>query len=76
MQTELTQSGPLLNPDGRLALTFTPFKDRPARANLGVIASEVHQMFGRYTGHAVLDDGTTIQVRDLIGFAVEHHARW
>lgn len=61
---------------GRLDLTFTPFKDRTARTNLGVIFSEVHQMFGRYNGRAVLDDDTALEIRDLIGFAEEHRARW
>ena len=61
---------------GRLDLTFTPFHDRTARTNLGLIFSEVHQMFGRYSGHAVLDDGQTLEIRDLVGFAEEHRARW
>jgi hypothetical protein len=60
----------------RLDLTFTPFKDRTARTNLGIIFSEVHQMFGRYNGHVTLDDGSFLEIRDLIGFAEEHHARW
>ena len=42
----------------RLDLTFTPFKDRTAQTNLGIIFSEVHQMFGRYNGRVLLDDGT------------------
>ncbi|OQX62528.1 MAG: hypothetical protein B5M51_05920 [Anaerolinea sp. 4484_236] len=67
-------------PDGRnqnrLDLTFTPFKDRTARTNLGIIFSEVHQMFGRYNGHVILDDGEKLEIHDLIGFAEEHHARW
>ncbi len=62
--------------DGRLELTFVPFKDRAAKTNLGVIASEVHQMFGRYNGFAVADDGEKIKIQDLIGFAEEHRARW
>jgi len=61
---------------GRLDLTFMPFKERLAQTNLGVIFSEVHQMFGRYSGRAVADDGEDIQIRDQIGFAEEHHARW
>lgn len=61
---------------GRLDLTFTPFKERIARTNLGIIFSEVHQMFGRYNGRAVLDDGSALEIRDLIGFAEEHRARW
>ena len=62
--------------EGRLDLTFTPFKDRTARTNLGIIFSEVHQMFGRYNGRVILDDGSPLEIRDLIGFAEEHHARW
>lgn len=62
--------------DGRLDLVFTPFKERTAQTNLGIIFSEVHQMFGRYNGKAVTDDGKVVQIKDLIGFAEEHHARW
>jgi hypothetical protein len=61
--------------DGRLDLEFTPFLERVARSNLLVIFSEVHQMFGRYSGTAQTDDGETVQL-ELIGFAEEHHARW
>ena len=62
--------------EGRLNLVFTPFKDRTARTNLGIITSEVHQMFGRYNGKAISDNGKVIQIKDLIGFAEEHHAKW
>ena len=62
--------------EDRLDLTFTPFKERLAQTNLGIIFSEVHQMFGRYNGKAVADDGEVIQIKDLIGFSEEHHARW
>jgi hypothetical protein len=60
----------------RLDLVFTPFKDRTAHTNLCVIFSEVHQMFGRFNGKAVTDDGKIVLIKDLIGFAEEHHARW
>jgi hypothetical protein len=62
--------------ESRLDLTFTPFKDRTARTNLGVIFSEVHQMFGRYAGRVQLESGEELAVTDLVGFAEEHHARW
>ena len=62
--------------EGRLNLVFTPFKERTAQTNLGIIFSEVHQIFGRYDGKAVTDDGEVIQIKDIIGFAEEHHARW
>jgi len=62
--------------EGRLDLVFTPFKDRTAVTNLSIITSEVHQMFGRYNGIVIADDGEKITLKDLIGFAEEHHARW
>jgi hypothetical protein len=62
--------------EDRLDLTFTPFKDRTAQTNLGIIFSEVHQMFGRYNGRVVLDNGQSLDIHDLIGFAEEHNARW
>jgi hypothetical protein len=62
--------------NSRLDLTFTPFKERIAQTNLGIISSKVHQMFGRYDGKVIADDGEVIQIKDLAGFAEEHHARW
>jgi hypothetical protein len=64
------------SPDGRLELEFMPFIERVAKTNLLLIASEVHQMFGRYRGTVVADDGEVIRLDGLIGWAEEHHARW
>jgi hypothetical protein len=60
----------------RLELEFLPFKERLAQTNLGIIFSEVHQMFGRYSGRIVTETGEVILIKDLVGFAEEHHARW
>jgi len=62
--------------EGRLDVTLTPFKERIATTKAVVIDSEVHQMFGFYNGKAIADDGEEIIIKDLIGFAEEHHARW
>jgi hypothetical protein len=62
--------------EGRLDLDFVPFKERLARTNLGIILSEVHQMFGRYSGTVSTDDGKIIEINHLIGFAEQHQARW
>jgi hypothetical protein len=64
------------SPDGRLDLTFTPFFERVARTDAKLLYSEVHQMFGRYRGQVCTDDGEVIQVKDLVGWAEEHQARW
>ena len=61
---------------GRLDLVFTPFLDRTAQTDMKVIFSEVHQMFGVYSGRVTTDDGEVIAVDNLIGFAEEHQARW
>jgi hypothetical protein len=76
------QSGEYLRPwnfqdaEGRLHLEMIPFKERLARANLGLIFSEVHQVFGRYSGWVATEAGETIPIAELIGFAEEHQARW
>lgn len=62
--------------ENRLELEFQPFKERLAQTNLGIIFSEVHQMFGRYSGRVVTEGAEVVQIKDLIGFAEEHHARW
>ncbi len=60
----------------RLELNFKPFTERIARTNLGIIVSEVHQLFGHYSGYVVTDDSETLQIENLVGFAEEHHAKW
>jgi hypothetical protein len=62
--------------DGRVDLEFCPFFERVARTDLKVLRSEVHQMFGRYSGHVITDSGERIDIEDLVGFAEEHHAKW
>jgi len=66
----------MASPDGRLDLEFVPFKERVARSNLLLITSQVHQMFGRYRGRLITDEGEAIEIKDAVGFAEEHHARW
>jgi len=64
------------DPGGRLEVTLTPQHERVARTNLGIVRSEVHQMFGRYDGFAIDDAGTRIEISALPGFAEEHYARY
>ncbi len=66
----------MTSPDSRLDLQFTPFLDRVATTNLLLITSEVHQLFGHYTGTVRTDEGGVVEIQDLVGFAEEHHARW
>lgn len=62
--------------DGKCRLTFTPFFERIDKMNLLLLATEVHQMFGRYSGEIDSADGETIKIDNLVGWAEEHKARW
>jgi hypothetical protein len=33
-------------------------------------------MFGRYNGTVVTDKGKKLEIRDLVGWAEEHQAKW
>ena len=61
---------------GRLNLVFEPILDRAANMNYWLLASIQHQVFGRFSGKAVLDDGTELAIRDLIGFAEKVRNKW
>lgn len=61
---------------GRVELTFTPFYERQSQVDLRVARTEIHQLFGHFTGTVIDDGGDTLRVRDLLGWAEEHRARW
>jgi uncharacterized protein DUF2804 len=61
---------------GRVDLAFTPFFEKASRFELGLLASELHVCFGRFSGSLVSDEGERLPVRDLVGWAEEHRARW
>ena len=60
----------------RIDLRFVPFYERVSKAKAGVLFSEVHQMFGHYSGAVVPDTGERIAVTDGFGWIEEHKARW
>ena len=62
--------------DGRFEMDFVPVLDRAARTSALIILTDQHQVFGRMSGRAVLDDGTVIEVKDLMCFAEDVHNRY
>ena len=62
--------------DGRFEMTFIPVLDRAACLNFGIIVSDQHQVFGKMSGKAVLDDGSVIQIKDVMCFAENVHNRY
>ena len=57
-------------------LTFVPEYDKVSRLDLGVASSRVHQCFGRYEGTVVPDDGASVAVNGIFGWAEEARWRW
>ncbi len=62
--------------DGRFEMTFEPVLDRAACLDFKLIVSDQHQVFGRMSGKAILDDGTAITIRDVMCFAEKVHNRY
>ena len=62
--------------DGRFQMDFTPVMDRASCTDFKILKSDQHQVFGTFTGTAILDDGTEIHVRDLPGFAEKVENKW
>ncbi len=63
--------------DGRFEMDFEPIIDRKAKTSLlGLIMSDQHQVFGRFSGKAVLDDGREIVLKDFLGFAEKVRNKW
>ena len=58
-------------------MKFEPIIDRNDYTSaLGIIVTNQHQVFGRMTGKAVLDDGTVIRIKDFLCFAEKVHNKY
>jgi len=62
--------------DGRFEMDFIPVLDRAAKLDFKVLVSDQHQVFGRMSGKALLDDGTEISIKDVMCFAEKVHNRY
>ena len=62
--------------DGRFEMDFVPVLDRAACLDYKVIVSDQHQVFGRMSGTAILDDGTELHLHDVMCFAEKVHNRY
>jgi hypothetical protein len=57
-------------------MRFEPVMDRSAKIDVLVICSDQHQVFGKFSGTAVLDDGRKLEIRNLMGFAEKVRNKW
>ncbi len=61
---------------GELDLTLTPRYDKHTKVNAGLLATEVHQVFGTWSGHVTAEDGSRHDLVGIQGFAEESRSRW
>lgn len=62
--------------DGRFEMDFVPIMDRYANTDLKLLCSRQHQVFGYFSGQAVLDDGRCVQINRFLGFAEKVFNKW
>lgn len=62
--------------DGRFEMDFNPIIDRSALMDFKAILSDQHQVFGKMTGKAILDDGTVLEIKDMLCFAEKVHNKY
>lgn len=62
--------------DYRLNMKFVPILDREAHLSALFLSTHQHQVFGRYSGTAILDDDTAIYFNNFMGFAERVVNRW
>lgn len=62
--------------DGRFEMKFNPIIDRQAPLDIKFMCMLPHQVFGKMSGTAILDDGTKIEIKDKLVFAERVHNKW
>jgi hypothetical protein len=60
----------------RVDVTFTPIFDKRTRLQLGLASQSVDQCFGTYSGTVIPDDGSTLAIDGVFGWAEEATWRW
>jgi len=66
----------ITDPGGQLDAVLTPRFDKHTDVGDADLGSQVHQVFGTWSGHLVTDDGVRIDFDGLLGFAEEARQRW
>lgn len=62
--------------DNRFEMDFIPIIDRNSKTDFVLLKSIQHQVFGYFTGKAVLDDGKEVYIKDFLGFAERVLNKW
>lgn len=66
----------IVSSDGRFDMDFVPVYDNRTKMSAGIIAQDAHQVYGRISGNAVLDDGKAIELKQVLVFNEIVHNRY
>lgn len=66
----------VVDPGGAIDLTLHPRLDKHGKTDALLLRTEVHQVFGTWSGTVVAEDGRAIRVEGIQGFAEESRNRW
>lgn len=66
----------IISEDGRFNLTMTPIRNNPSDVNLGFARMNCNQVYGHWNGDVTLDDGTKLEIKDLIAFCEYVENKW
>lgn len=75
-QQDFMEPWHLTDDEGRLDFTMQPLYDRTTRDKVLFIDNCCHQVFGLFSGRAVLDDGSELQIEGLPAFAEHAVNNW
>lgn len=73
---DYTKPWTITSSDQRIELVFVPILDRNVKLSILVLSTNQHQVFGKFSGRAILDDGSVIYLKDFLGFAERVQNRW
>lgn len=62
--------------DHRFDMNFSPILDRAAKTSALIIVTDQHQVFGYLNGIAVFDDGTRLEIKDMLCFFEYVHNKY
>ena len=67
----------IISEDGRFNMTMTPSFNNKSDLNLGPVARMLcNQIYGKWNGNVILDDGTKLEIRDMFAFCEYVENRW
>lgn len=62
--------------NGKFEMDFKPIINRHSDTNVLLIRSNQNQVFGLFSGFAILEDGTKVNIKNFLGFAEKVFNKW